>query len=233
MSLAYVAVSADGIVLSEYSLIGASVQPQVSKLLATKPIGRQSYASDKYIFNLMSRGRVSACAVCNNIPKHQALAFQFLEKIISTFLTDFGENVSALSDVKKFSSILRKELEYFNSPEADKITKLKEEVEAVKNIMTENIEKILERGEKMERVVEKTEDLTHNSEAFFQSSKTLRKKMFWKNVKIMIAIVLLVALIAFMIALVACGGFSFSKCKDTATPAPSLPSTSIPATPSP
>lgn len=47
-------------------------------------------------------------------------------------------------------------MEYFNSPEADKLAQIKANVEATKGIMMENLDKLLERGEKIDILVQKT-----------------------------------------------------------------------------
>ena len=56
-------------------------------------------------------------------------------------------------------------MSYFsNDPNSDKITAIKNEVEAAKNVVTENIEKLIERGEKIELLDgRKTNELTVRS----------------------------------------------------------------------
>ena len=237
MSLVYAGVSIDGQKVAEYSLVGAQFAQQIAKLLSTKSastgVTRVSYTSDQKMFNLQSRDNINFVAVCDNNPKHQALAYRFLDKVMNAFLARFGDSVSALTEAKTFSSALKKEMEYHNSPEADKVGKLKEEIDNVKGIMTENIEKILERGEKVEKLVEKTEDLAHQSDDFFKSSRSLRKQMMWKNIKLALGIFVLLALVIFIIVLFACGGFTFKDCKgNDATAAPGMV-TLAPPTPAP
>jgi len=44
---------------------------------------------------------------------------------------------------------------YSNGTNTDRILKVRKEIDEVKSIMVENIEKVLERGEKIELLVEK------------------------------------------------------------------------------
>ena len=50
----------------------------------------------------------------------------------------------------------RERLYYYNSPDNDKLALIKGNIDATKNIMLENLDKLLERGEKIELLVEKT-----------------------------------------------------------------------------
>uniref|UniRef100_A0A8C7Z1R4 Vesicle-associated membrane protein 7 n=1 Tax=Oryzias sinensis TaxID=183150 RepID=A0A8C7Z1R4_9TELE len=44
-------------------------------------------------------------------------------------------------------------------PPKDKVAQLKDQVDGVKNIMTENVDRILARGERLDDLMDKTEDL--------------------------------------------------------------------------
>jgi hypothetical protein len=46
--------------------------------------------------------------------------------------------------------------------------------------MMQNIEKVLDRGEKLELLVDKTENLRYQADQFQKSGKALRNKMWWQ-----------------------------------------------------
>ena len=50
-------------------------------------------------------------------------------------------------------------MKFYNDPASDKLRELQKNVKDVKEIMIENIDKILERGEKIDILVEKTETM--------------------------------------------------------------------------
>jgi hypothetical protein len=54
------------------------------------------------------------------------------------------------------------------------------QVSEVKEIMMQNIEKVLDRGEKLELLVDKTENLRYQADQFQKSGKALRNKMWWQ-----------------------------------------------------
>jgi len=62
-----------------------------------------------------------------------------------------------------------------------KIAAIQAEVEATKKIMENNIDKMLERGEKLQALVDKTEKLKNESQAFNQNAKQLKQVMGFKN----------------------------------------------------
>ena len=91
--------------------------------------------------------------------------------------------------------------DYFNdNPAADSFGKVKNQIEDVKGVMVENIEKVLARGEKIELLVDKTEALNASAKKFQKASKSLKDAMWWKNVKMYLMIFALVAAVATIIA---------------------------------
>ena len=73
----------------------------------------------------------------------------------------------------------------------------------VKDTMAENISRVIDRGEKLDDMINKTEGLRTSAAAFSRSSRQLRTRMYWSNVKmwcIGVAIVLVVLLIVFFAA---------------------------------
>lgn len=81
----------------------------------------------------------------------------------------------------------------------------------VKNVMVQNIEMVLERGEKLELLVDKSEQLQLDSFRFQKSSKKLRQAMFWKKVKIYLLVFFVVALLIYILLAVICGP-TFKNC---------------------
>jgi hypothetical protein len=80
----------------------------------------------------------------------------------------------------------------------DKITDLKKNLNEVTQIMINNVDNILERGEKLDSLVEKSDNLTKEAKTFRDNSKSLRSKFCIKNLKfslIIVAIVIVLVLI--------------------------------------
>jgi vesicle-associated membrane protein 7 len=77
----------------------------------------------------------------------------------------------------------------------DAIGNAKREIDDVRGIMTKNIESLLERGERLDLLVDKTDRLGGSAHEFRVRSRGLKRQMWWKNVKLMA----LLALVTFLI----------------------------------
>lgn len=77
----------------------------------------------------------------------------------------------------------------------DAIGSVQREIDDVRGIMTRNIEGLLERGERIDLLVDKTDRLGGSAREFRVRSRGLKRRMWWKNVKLMGLLGLVVVLI--------------------------------------
>lgn len=127
--------------------------------------------------------------------------------------TDFGSlpNYGAGS----FNSTLKKLMVEYgttSSGKADAISNVQNEIENVRGIMTENIERVLERGERIDLLVDKTDRLGGSAHEFRMRSRGLRRRMWWKNVKLMALLVVVVIFLIYLFVGMGCGLPGWSKC---------------------
>jgi vesicle-associated membrane protein 4 len=77
---------------------------------------------------------------------------------------------------------------------------VQDEVDEVVGIMQNNIEKVVQRGEKLETLQTKTDDLQAGALQFKRGAVSARKQMWWKNMKMQLiiggVIVLFIVIIA-------------------------------------
>lgn len=83
----------------------------------------------------------------------------------------------------------------------DAITTAQREIDDVRGIMTRNIEGLLERGERIDLLVDKTDRLGGSAREFRVRSRGLKREMWWKNVKLMALLFLVAVLIIVAIVL--------------------------------
>jgi cell division septation protein DedD len=120
------------------------------------------------------------------------------------------------------------EVKRFNDdPEADKIGRLKNQIEGVKQVMLTNIDDIIERGQKIDQLVDKSYLLEEEAQGFQEGARTLRRAMCMKNVKLIILVVICIIALGFVISLVVCG-MKYEKCK-AAEPEPAATTTTTEA----
>ncbi|KAI7857616.1 synaptobrevin-domain-containing protein [Circinella umbellata] len=78
----------------------------------------------------------------------------------------------------------------------NKVKNLESQVHEVVGIMQDNIDKAMQRGERMDDLRGKTEDLQATASHFRRGANQVRKRMWWKDLKwkIIIAVTILVIL---------------------------------------
>jgi vesicle-associated membrane protein 7 len=117
---------------------------------------------------------------------------------------------------EEFRGVIQQRMEFYNSADADlsidNIGAVKSQIEDVKGVMVQNIEKVLERGEKIELLVDKTDRLNQQAFRFESSSRELRRAMWWRKMRCY-AIIGVVSLLVIYAASVSLCGFNFHHCK--------------------
>ena len=74
---------------------------------------------------------------------------------------------------------------YNTAPPTDEIVRAQNELNQVKDIMVQNVEQILSRGERIELLVDKTDAMAGQATAFRRGARTVRREMWWKNTRIL------------------------------------------------
>lgn len=70
-----------------------------------------------------------------------------------------------------------------NAPPAANTQQVQEQVNEVVGIMQDNIDKVMQRGEQLDSLQNKTDDLQNNSLQFKRGANKVRKMMWWKDMK--------------------------------------------------
>ena len=91
------------------------------------------------------------------------------------------------------------------SGKGDALRTAQREIEGVREIMTENIERVLDRGERLDLLVDKTGRLGDTARDFRVRSRGLRRRMWWKNVKLMVLLILVVVFLIYLFVAFGCG----------------------------
>ena len=108
---------------------------------------------------------------------------------------------------KKLRDDIALKFEFYNTEKCDKLKELRSNLEDVREQLISNLEKVLDRGEQIEVLVEKTESMVDLSNELKVNSKTLKKIMWWKNSKLWILCILVVIFVIYFIMVYFCGGF--------------------------
>lgn len=209
-----------------YATNAKRVLTQVGKSTAEK----RCVVHNKFCYAILNDGTLTYVAVTEE---------GFSRVIVFNFLSALRKGAPALrNNPSGLNNLLKKEANYYSDPKNDKITKIKADIDQVKDVMIDNIDKMIERGEKIESLVDKTDNLATESQTFEAQARDLRYKMLKKRILIMIIIGIVLLVIAFIIMLIVCsqGGINFKKCFNsgaTEAPAPAPPITTAAPPPPP
>jgi vesicle-associated membrane protein 4 len=73
-------------------------------------------------------------------------------------------------------------------PGGGKIKELQSDVEQLTNVMQTNINKVLDRGDRMDTLNERSELLSSRANEFRINSRSIRRKLWWQNLRFQIII---------------------------------------------
>ncbi|KAG5683108.1 hypothetical protein PVAND_012410 [Polypedilum vanderplanki] len=142
---------------------------------------------------------------------HGQYLFHYIcaDKIIYMTITTYGLTAATALPYAmntEFSRVMSAEMKKCNeSGEYDSIQRVHGQIDELKDIMVKNIENITTRGERLELLVNKSESLRNNAVSFRQTSRTIARTLFWRNVKMYILLGLLMLFIIYIIVAMFCG----------------------------
>jgi vesicle-associated membrane protein 7 len=141
------------------------------------------------------------------------IPFGFLVEIKKQFLDSYPASDTDFSELPSygcaaFNSTLKTLMISHGTTEAgqnDAIRNVQREMDDVRDIMSENIERVLERGERIDLLVDKTDRLGGSARDFRVRSTGLRRRMWWKNIKLMAMLVVVVIFLIYLFVGFGCG----------------------------
>lgn len=77
----------------------------------------------------------------------------------------------------------------------NKVARLQGQVDEVIDVMKDNVGKVLERGDRLEDLQDKSENLSTNADLFRVRAKGLKTTMWWRECKMRVILVLVVVVI--------------------------------------
>jgi len=222
-----------GVVLAEYLAAEgnyAVVAKQILENLPSDATGKKSYTYNGYNFHTMiANGITFICVAKDSFGSR--IPFGFLDDIQMMWRNRYankGLDATAYTMNDEFSRTLKTKMDFYsNDSSADKIRAINVQLEEVKSQLMDNLDKVIERGENIERLVTKTEGLQSESAAFKTKANQVKKKMWWQNIKLWIVIIIILLVLAYGILAAVCG-FTLEKCLSSGkvpvpVPVPTVP----------
>ncbi|ORX77838.1 synaptobrevin, partial [Basidiobolus meristosporus CBS 931.73] len=76
---------------------------------------------------------------------------------------------------------------------------VQQQVDEVVNIMQDNVNRVMERGERLDTLNNKAEDLENGALQFRRGANRVRKNMWWKNFRLKLIIIAIVVIILLVV----------------------------------
>ncbi|CAH1436323.1 unnamed protein product [Lactuca virosa] len=213
-NLIYSLVARGTVILAEYTEFTGNFQSVAAQCLQKLPStnNRFTYNCDGHTFNyLVDQGYTYCVVAVESVGRELPIAF--LERIKDDFYkrygTGKGKTANAKGHNREFGSKMKEHMRYCIShpEEISKVAKVKAQVSEVKGVMMENIEKVLDRGEKIELLVDKTDNLRNQAQDFKKQGTKMKRKMWFQNMKVKLIVFGIIIALILIIVLSICPGF--------------------------
>ncbi|KAB2600465.1 vesicle-associated membrane protein 726 [Pyrus ussuriensis x Pyrus communis] len=212
--LIYSFVARGSMVLAEYTEFTGNFTTIAAQCLQKLPSSNNkfTYNCDGHTFNYLVENGFTYCVVAAESAGRQ-IPIAYLERIKDDFNKRYGGGKAATAVAnglnREFGPKLKDHMKYCvdHPEEINKLAKVKAQVTEVKGVMMENIEKVLDRGEKIELLVDKTDNLRSQAQDFRTQGTKMKRKMWLQNMKMKLIVVAILVVIALIIYLSICRGF--------------------------
>ncbi|XP_042427859.1 vesicle-associated membrane protein 711-like [Zingiber officinale] len=218
MAILYALVARGSVVLAEFSaspMNAGAVARQILERIPGSQDTHVSYSQDRYIFHVKCTDGLTVLCVADDTAGRR-IPFAFLEDIHGRFVKTYGRachTAPAYGMNDEFSRVLSQQIDYYSSdPNADRMNRIKGEMSQVRNVMIENIDKVLERGDRLELLVDKTANMQGNTIRFRKQARRFRNTVWWRNIKLTIALILLILIIIYVVLAFLCHGIALPTC---------------------
>ena len=143
------------------------------------PGQRQSVEKQDYMVHVHTkRADLSGMVVCDR-EYPQRVAFALLQRVLDQFLSEFPDPkrwLAMIEGQQQASAVfpfLRQSMDKYQNPnEADNLLKIQKELDETTIIMHKTIEDVLRRGEQLDDLAAKSDELSAASKMFYQTAKS-------------------------------------------------------------
>lgn len=178
-----------------------------------------SYQYDSLTFHFLIENEIVYACISTTSYEMRAI-YGFLAKVKDSFKTKFAGSKNRypkpqeLTQVvcSSFSHTLRELTKEFNTnPTQDKFSQIKDEIKSTQQVMLENLDNVIGRGEKIDNLCDRTTLLQQEAQGFHSGARGVKRALMKHNLILIGGVVLLLGVIALIIAMLVCG-VDFKKC---------------------
>ncbi|XP_061454807.1 vesicle-associated membrane protein 7 isoform X2 [Rhineura floridana] len=193
MAILFAVVARGSTILAKHAWCGGNFLEVTEQILAKIPSenNKLTYSHGNYLFHYICQDRIIYLCITDD-DFERSRAFTFLNEIKKRFQTTYGSRAQTALPYamnSEFSSVLAAQLKFHSENKGpDQVVETQAQVDELKGIMVRNIDLVAQRGEKLELLIDKTENLVDSSVTFKTTSRNLARAMCMKNLKLTIII---------------------------------------------
>ncbi|KAG9393788.1 Synaptobrevin [Carpediemonas membranifera] len=214
----YACIARNSTILAEHSLVQGNftvVARSILEKLSSDDDRRSLLYDPAHMFHYSIVDGI--CYMClTDQSAVRRIPFAFLSDIQKRFSNEYGNRVHTAGQYafnQDFSGTLAAQMEYFsNNVNADQINRMQLQVDEVKSVMVENINKLLARQEKLDILVEQASALKSDAASFKAGTNDLRIHFWRKNMKLTLMLIAVVLVVILIVAWLLCGFPLFGSC---------------------
>jgi len=138
----------------------------------TQPGQRQDVEEQDYTFHAYGRTEGVTGIIISDHDYPALVAHQLLSKVVDEFLAKYPRSAWANSNpTLAFPELKDYIVKYQDPHQADSIMRIQKELDETKIVLHKTIESVLQRGEKIDQLVAKSDDLSAQSKMFYTQAK--------------------------------------------------------------
>lgn len=180
---------------------------QILKQLGSDSPTKCDIESGPFVFHYVIKSGVSYLVMTRKgYPKQ--LAFRYLEEVSEAFVAELSQDTNdwktavetaarPYAFIKFDKTLQRKRREYSDPSDRRNQAKLDDEIADITSIMKRNIDEVLNRGERLDKLVETTTNLKSEANKYKWGAKKYTAMVYWQQYAPIIAVLLVVAVVAY------------------------------------
>ncbi|NWI79854.1 VAMP7 protein, partial [Dryoscopus gambensis] len=214
MAILFAVVARGTTILAKHAWCGGNFLEVTEQILAKIPSenNKLTYSHGSYLFHYICQDRIIYLCITDD-DFERSRAFTFLNEIKKRFQTTYGSRAQTALGVWEFWDPCGQLLKYHSESRGpDQVAETQAQIDELKGIMVRNIDLVAQRGEKLELLIDKTENLVDSSVTFKTTSRNLARAMCMKNLKLTIVIIIVSIVILYIILSAVCGGLAWPSC---------------------
>jgi len=139
----------------------------------TQPGQRQSVTHESYVVHCYVRSDGLGGTVTTDLEYPARVAFVLLTQLLDEFSTSMGNSWKdvIVPESVSFPPMEEYLVKYQDPASADMVTKIQKDLDETTSILHKTIDSVLERGVKLDNLVERSDDLSRQSKMFYKQAK--------------------------------------------------------------